>query len=195
MANDVMGLLDYLKLEKIILAGLSMGGYVALEFYNLYPEKLRALVLADTKAAADTEEARQKRSVSAEKVVREGMQSIVDDMLPKVFAPITSEKQPEIVENVKQMMLSTTPEGTAAGLRGMAERNDHTALLEKIKVPTLIIVGEEDQLTPPEEAEKMHRIIRNSQLAGIANAGHLSPNEQTEEFNNALIKFLKTIEA
>lgn len=190
MARDVNALLDFLKLEKVVLGGLSMGGYAALEFYNLFPERVRALVLADTKAAADAEEARKKRFETAEKAEKEGMKIIADTMLSQVLAPETLENKPEVVERVRQMIFETNPAGAAAALRGMAERSDHTNLLSKIGVPTLIIVGEKDSLTPPAEAEKMHQAIKNSQLVRITAAGHLSPLENPKEFNQALLSFL-----
>jgi pimeloyl-ACP methyl ester carboxylesterase len=193
MANDVRQLLDFLRIEKIVLGGLSMGGYVALEFYSLFAERIEALILADTKAAADADDARQKRFETAEKLMREGMQPIVEEMLPKALAPATLQNQPDVVKTAREMMLSTAPASAAAGLRGMAERNDHTALLEKISVPTLIVVGEEDSITPPAEAEKMQRAIKNSRLVRIADAGHLSPMEKPEEFNRALLDFLNDL--
>lgn len=193
MASDVAALLHSLNLEKVILGGLSMGGYVAFEFYHQFPNRVRALILADTKPSTDTEEARQKRFDSAEKALKEGMSPIAEEMLHKALAPQTLETKSETVNFVKEMMLSTKPEGAAAGLRGMAERTDHTGLLEKITVPTLIIVGAEDQITPPAEAEKMHRAIKDSQLATIPAAGHLSPVEQPEEFNRALSQFLQSL--
>lgn len=193
MARDVNQLLDSLRLEKIVLGGLSMGGYAALEFYNLFPEKVAALVLADTKAAADSEEAKKKRLETAEKLMSEGIEPLVEELLPKVFAPETLEQQAETVARVREMMLKTSPAGAAAGLRGMAERADHTTLLEKINVPTLIIVGEKDELTPPAEAEKMNRAIKNSRLVKISRAGHLSPVENPSEFNRAVENFLMKI--
>ncbi|HEX8398152.1 MAG TPA: alpha/beta fold hydrolase [Pyrinomonadaceae bacterium] len=194
MAQDVAALLDYLKLETIILGGLSMGGYAALEFYNLFPTRVSALVLADTKAASDTEEARQKRFETAEKIEKEGIEPLADEMLPKMLAPATRSTKPEIVERVRQMMLATKPSGAAAALRGMAARSDHTKLLAKISVPTLVIVGETDELTPPAEAEKMNRAIKDSLLVKISNAGHLSPLENPAEFNPALLNFLSAIQ-
>lgn len=193
MARDAAALLDYLKLETVILGGLSMGGYAALEFYNLFPRRVSALVLADTKAASDTEEARQKRFKTADKIEKEGIEPLVEEMLPKIIAPETHNSKPEIVERVRQMMLKTKPAGAAAALRGMAERNDHTELLAKITVATLIIVGEKDELTPPSEAEKMNGAITDSRLAMISNAGHLSPLENTTEFNRVLLSFLSEI--
>ncbi len=194
MACDVAALLDFLKLETVILGGLSMGGYVALEFYNLFPERVSALVLADTKAASDAEEARQKRFETAEKIEKEGIEPLVKEMLPKILAPATHSSNPETVERVRQMMLATNPAGAAAASRGMAERNDHTNLLAEISVPTLVIVGEADELTPPAEAEKMSPAIENSHLVRISNAGHLSPLENKTEFNRALLNFLSEIQ-
>jgi pimeloyl-ACP methyl ester carboxylesterase len=193
MARDVATLLDYLELETIILGGLSMGGYAALEFYNLFPTRVSALVLADTKAGSDTEEARQKRFETAEKIEKEGIEPLAEEMLPKILAPVTHSTKPETVERVRQMMLATNPAGAAAALRGMAERNDHTKLLAKISVPTVVIVGEADELTPPAEAEKMNRAIKDSRLVKISNAGHLSPLENGAEFNRALLNFLSEI--
>lgn len=193
MARDVADLLDFLKLETVILGGLSMGGYAALEFYNLFRRRVSALVLADTKAASDTEEARRKRFETAEKIEKEGIEQLAEEMLPKILSPATRSGKPEIVERVRKMMLTTNPKGAAAALRGMAERSDHTKLLAEINVPTLVIVGESDELTPPEEAEKMSRPIKDSRLVKITNAGHLSPLENPAEFNRALFDFLSEI--
>ena len=193
MAQSVAALLDFLKLETIILGGLSMGGYAALEFYNLLPTRVSALVLADTKAGSDTEEARQKRFETAAKIEKEGIEPLAEEMVPKILAPATRSTKPEIVGRVRQMMLATNPAGAAAALRGMAERNDHRKLLAKISVPTLVIVGETDELTPPAEAEKMNRAIKDSLLVKISNAGHLSPLENGAEFNRALLNFLSGI--
>ena len=193
MAQDVAALLDFLKLETVILGGLSMGGYAALEFYNLFPTRVSALVLADTKAASDTEVARQKRFETAGKIEKEGIEPLAEEMLPKILAPATRSSKPEIAGRVRQMMLATNPTGAAAALRGMAERSDHTKLLAKICVPTLVIVGEADELTPPAEAEKMNRAIKDSRLVKISNAGHLSPLENGAEFNSALLNFLSEI--
>jgi pimeloyl-ACP methyl ester carboxylesterase len=194
MAQDVAALLDYLKLETVILGGLSMGGYAALEFYNLFPKRIFAFILADTKAASDAEEARQKRLETAEKIEKEGIEPLAEEMLPKMLAPTTHSSKPETVERVRQMILATKPAAAAAALRGMAERNDHTKLLAEINVPTLVLVGEMDELTPPAEAEKMHRAINESRLVKISNAGHLSPLENPAEFNKALLGFLSDIE-
>lgn len=193
MASDVAALLDELKIERAVVGGLSMGGYVTLAFYHLYPERVRALVLADTKAQADTLEAREMREQQALKILREGMSSIADAMLPKLLANETLNAQPEIVARVREMILSTQPRGAAAALRGMAVREDRTSLLPQIDVPTLVIVGSEDAITPPELSRAMHQEIRGSRLEVIAGAAHVSNLERPSEFNRALQTFLASL--
>lgn len=190
MAQDVALLLNHLDIARATICGLSMGGYVALAFYKQLPSRVRALVLADTRASSDTEEAKQTRAQQAEKAVTEGMAGIADAMLPKLLTPETVSKRPEVVKHVRDMMLQTKREGAAAALRGMAERDDQTELLPKITVPTLVIVGAGDAITPPADSEKMHRAIPNSRLVILENTGHVSNLERTEQFNDALLEFL-----
>jgi pimeloyl-ACP methyl ester carboxylesterase len=194
MARDVAALLDELRITRCILGGLSMGGYVALAFYRLFPRRVRALLLADTRPQADTEEGRRTRAETAERALKEGMSAIADAMLPKLLTHTTHMKHPERVERVREMILATSPKGAAAALRGMAERRDQTRLLADIIQPTLIIVGSEDQITPPADSETMRREIRGSRLELIEGAGHVSNIEQPEEFNRALTKFLRDIQ-
>src|SRR5689334_10818598 len=191
MAQDVALLLNHLGIARATICGLSMGGYVALAFYKQLPSRVRALVLADTRAQADTEEAKQTRAQQAEKALTEGMAGIADAMLPKLLTPETVSKHPEVVKRVRDMMVKTKPEGAAAALHGMAERDDQTSLLPKISVPTLIMVGAEDAITPVADSEKMHAAIPGSRLEVIENAGHVSNIERTEQFNDALLSFLK----
>jgi 3-oxoadipate enol-lactonase len=191
MAQDVALLLDHLGIARATIAGLSMGGYVALAFYKQLSSRVRALVLADTRAQADTEEAKQTRAQQAEKALAEGMAGIADAMLPKLLTPETVSKRPEVVKRVRDMMLKTKPEGAAAALRGMAQRDDQTDLLPKISVPALIIVGADDAITPVADSEKMHHAIAGSRLVVLENAGHVSNLERTEQFNYALLEFLK----
>ncbi len=190
MASDVAALLDELKIERAVIGGLSMGGYVTLAFYKKFPQRVRALVLADTRPQADTKEAQQAREQQALKALKEGMSPIAETMLPKVLAPETLDEQPEVVARVREMMLSTKPQGTAAALRGMAAREDHTKLLPQINVPALIIVGSRDAITPPGDSEAMQREIRGSRLEIIEGAGHVSNLERPAEFNRALGNFL-----
>jgi len=191
MAQDVALLLDHLGIARATIAGLSMGGYVALAFYKQFASRVRALILADTRSQADTEEAKQNRAQQADKALSEGMAGIADAMLPKLLTPETVSKRPEIVKRVRDMMLKTKPEGAAAALRGMAERDDLTPLLPKISIPTLILVGAEDAITPVADSEKMNQAIAGSRLVVLENAGHVSNLERTDQFNEALLNFLK----
>lgn len=191
MSQDVAQLLDRLEISGAVIGGLSMGGYVALAFYKQFPSRVQALVLADTRAQADTEEAKQTRLQQAEKALSEGMAGIVDSMLPKLLTPETVSKRPEIVKRVRDMMLKTKPEGAASALLGMMERDDQTQLLSTIASPTLILVGAEDAITPVADSEKMHHAIVGSRLVVLENAGHVSNLERTDQFNEALMNFLR----
>lgn len=195
LAEDVAALLDELRLGRVILGGLSMGGYVAFEFFRKFPERVRALVLADTRPQADNEEGRRAREENARRALQEGMAPIVETMLPKLLASGTREGGGEILERVRSMMLGTSPEGAAASLRAMAVRRDQTDLLPSINIPTLIVVGSEDAVTPPADAEAMSAKIEGSRLFVVEGAGHLSNVEQTEEFNRVLVEFLRALSA
>jgi 3-oxoadipate enol-lactonase len=190
MAQDVAALLDHLGVPRATFGALSMGGYVTLAFYKQFASRVRALILADTRATPDTAEAKQNRAQQAEKALAEGMAGIADAMLPKLLTPDTVSKRPEVVKRVRDMMLKTKPEGAAAALRGMAERDDQMSLLSKITVPTLIVVGAEDAITPVADSEKMNERVAGSRLVVLENAGHVSNLERTEKFNEALLDFL-----
>jgi pimeloyl-ACP methyl ester carboxylesterase len=194
MARDVAALLDKLDVERAALGGLSMGGYVTLAFYRRFPLRVRALILADTRPQADTPEARSNREEQAKKILKEGMQSIADDFLKKVLTPATISERPEIAERVREMILKTDTRGAAAALRGMAARHDQTDFLQEIFAPALILVGSEDKLTPPSDAEVMKREIRGSRLSVIEGASHLSNLERPLEFNHALKSFLDELQ-
>lgn len=193
MAEDVAALMDALAIEQAVIGGLSMGGYVALAFARMFPARVKALVLADTRAQADSEEGKQTRHQQAEKALSEGMAGIADAMLPKLLTPETVSKRPELVKRVRDMMLKTKPDGAAAALLGMAERDDQTEFISSIRVPALILVGREDAITPVADSEKMQSRIEGSRLVVIENAGHVSNLEQTEQFNDALLGFLSTV--
>src|ERR1043166_410320 len=192
MAQDVALLLNHLGIARATICGLSMGGYVALAFYKQLPSRVRALVLADTRASSDIDDAKQTRFQQAEKALSEGMAGIADAMLPKLLTPETVSKRPEVVKHVRDMMLQAKPEGAAAALRGMAERDDQTELLAKITVPTFVVVGSEDAITPVADSETMHQRIPDARLVILENAGHLSNLEGTEQFNDALLEFLSS---
>jgi len=193
MAQEVVELMDLLEVNDATIGGLSMGGYVVLAFYKLFPDRVRALVLADTRAQGDTEEAKQVRAKQAEEALSEGMIGIVNSMLPKLFTPDSVTKRPEAVKRIREMMMTTKPEGAAGALMGMAIREDQTETLSRINVPTLILVGRDDVITPVVDSESMHAKIPRSQLVVIENAGHVSNVEQADVFNSKLLSFLDEI--
>jgi 3-oxoadipate enol-lactonase len=195
MAHDLARLMDHLEIDRATIGGLSMGGYVALAFARRFPERVQALVLADTRAQADTEEGKQNRAVQAQKAVSEGMKPIAAAMLPKLVTAETLANRPEVVAHVQNMMMNTPPEGAAAALRGMAERQDQRDFLQRIDVPTLVIVGRTDPITPLADSQLMNQAIAGSRLEIIEDAGHVSNLEQSDRFNNALVGFLRSVVA
>jgi pimeloyl-ACP methyl ester carboxylesterase len=190
MAADVRGLMTALEIDRAVLVGLSMGGYIALAFFRNHPEAVRGLVLADTRAGADTQEARERRLSSAMKAEREGSRAIGEDMIPLLLGRTTLETRPSVVGKVRSMIEGNSPQGIAAAQRAMAGRRDSMNVLSVIDVPSLIVVGSEDSLTPVAEAERMRGGIRGARLRTIDSAGHLSNLEQPEQFNAALIDFI-----
>lgn len=195
MAADVAALLDELSIERAVVGGLSMGGYVTLAFCRQNPERVRALVLADTRAQTDTEEGRRGREELARLALNEGMLPIADSLTPKLLAPATLDARPDIVERVRAMILGTKPEGAAAASRGMALRRDQTDWLAQVAVPTLIVVGSEDAITPPASAEAMRAQIKDARLVVVEGAGHASNIERPAEFTRALGDFLGNLQS
>jgi len=191
MAADVRGLMSVLDIEKAVLVGLSMGGYIALAFYRNYPEAVRALVLADTRASADTHEARLRRLKSADKAETVGSRAIADDMVPMLVGRTTLESRASIVERVRSMIEANSPQGIAGAQRAMAVRRDSTYILAGVDFPVLIMVGSEDTLTPIVEAESLRNGIAGARLCLVEDAGHLSNIERPEEFNRILTEFIK----
>jgi pimeloyl-ACP methyl ester carboxylesterase len=190
MAQDVAGLMDALDIPRAIVGGLSMGGYVVLAFYKQFSNRVDALVLADTRPQADTEEGKQNRFKQREQILREGMGLTADTMLPKLLTPETISTRPNVVNHIRNMIMTTQPAGAVAALMGMASREDQTDLLPQISVPTLIVVGREDPITPVADSELMHEHIAGSQLVILEDAAHVSNLEQPESFNSLLKSFL-----
>jgi 3-oxoadipate enol-lactonase len=205
MADDLRALLQQLGIEQVVLAGLSMGGYIAFAFWRIYPHLVRALVLVDTRAAADTAESRQNRYAMVEQVETEGTKAIVEGMLPKLLSPTSLESKPKVAIHARRMMTHTPPAGVIGALQGLAQRSDSRPTLATISVPTLIVVGEDDVITPPDEAAAMRTAILAARhgrdtpkipkvtLARIPNAGHLAPLENPAAFNQALREFLASL--
>jgi 3-oxoadipate enol-lactonase len=190
IADDAVAILDHVGLPSATVCGLSMGGYAAFALVRRHPERLRALVLADTRSGADSPEARATRAAQAERVRRDGAASIADAVLPKLLGATSHRDRPELVARVRQAIEANPPQGIADALAGLAARADSTPILREIRVPTLVMVGEEDAITPRAEAEALHRGIAGSRLAIVPQAGHLSNMENPGEFNRQLRSFL-----
>ena len=192
-ADDLAELLDSLSIrEPSVLAGFSMGGYVAWQFVRKYGSRLRALVQCDTKATADSEEARSGRLKMANYVAVWGSGRVAEMMGPKLFAPATFEKQPNVVAAVRRVVERTPPEGIAAAQRGMAARPDVSGMLATITVPTLVLVGEQDAISPPAEMKEIAAAIPGAEFLVIPRAGHMTTMEEPEAVNTAIVRFVDT---
>jgi len=192
-AADILELLDSLAIDRFILGGLSMGGQIVLECYRQFPERIAGLVLADTFAQLDTAERKQLRLDTANRLIVEGMKEYSREELPRMIAAHHVQTMPDVAEHVLRMMETTSPVGAASALRGRAERIDYTSLLQQISVPTLIIVGDQDQYTPVSDARFMQERIPGSELVIINDAGHMPNLEQPAEFNVKLTEFLARV--
>ncbi|WP_381790906.1 alpha/beta fold hydrolase [Streptomyces niveus] len=194
-AWDIAALLDRLGVDRVVLGGLSMGGQIVLEFYRLFPERVRALVLADTFAAAETEQGRVARNTMADRLLREGMGPYADEVLTKMVAPHNVEALPAVAGHVRDMMRGAPPEGAAAALRGRAERPDYVGMLARVAVPALVVVGSEDEFTPVADARVMSDGIPDATLAVVEGAGHMPNLERRAEFDTVLGAFLDSLPA
>ncbi len=191
MADDLAGLLDALGIdEPVHLGGLSMGGYIAWQFWRRHGDRLRSLLLCDTRAAADTPEAAAGRQKMAEHVLRFGTQGVAEMMLPKLFAQNTLQSRRELVESVQQVIARSNPRAIAAAQRGMAARPDLTAALGEINLPALVVVGEHDMISPPDEMRAIAAALPQAELLLVPDAGHLAPLERPDVVNPALRDFL-----
>ncbi len=190
-ADDLASLLDALNVtEPVVFCGLSMGGYIGWQFFQRHRSRLRALIQCDTRAIADTSEGVANREKLARLVLENGTEPVAAAMLPNLFAEATTPARQAAVEETRQAVLRTKPEGIAAASLGMSLRPDVTADLPSIDIPTLLIVGEEDRISPVEEMRGIAAAIPGAKLAVIPNAGHMSPLENPEAVNAAIQKFL-----
>ena len=195
MARDALSSLDELEVGRAVICGLSMGGYVALEFARLFPSRLSGLILAGTRAPADTQAEKDVRMQQVESIRASGMNGVAKASVAKLLAPKTLANMPDVVEEVSAMIRNTPPEGAVAAQKGMSARRDYTDDLKLIEVPALIIVGREDAIRPVSDAEFMHDRIRNSRLEIIEDAAHMTNMEQPEKFNRVMLEFLRSIES
>ncbi len=189
-ADDIAAILDALEIEKTVLAGLSMGGYIAFAFWRRHPERVRALVLLNTRARPDTPEARQNRFKTIEAVQRDGLSPLIDGMIPKLLSPVTLRGKAHVVNKLRSIMQGATVEGVVAALKAMAERPDSRPTLETITVPALIIAGQHDTLIPVEEAEDMALAIPDARLQVVDQAGHLVTMERPRTTSRLIADFV-----
>jgi pimeloyl-ACP methyl ester carboxylesterase len=192
--DDVRALLDHLEIQRALFVGLSMGGYILFAFYRKYAARVKGLILADTKAQADTEEGKNGRLQLAQIAYKKGPPAIADIMIPKLLSPATIQTNPDLVQQVRAMIESTQISGIAGDLMAMAERPDSVPLLSQITCPTQIIVGELDLATPPSDAKLMAEQIPHAHLTIIPNAAHLANLEQPETFNQIVSAFALNLE-
>jgi 3-oxoadipate enol-lactonase len=188
--RQVLGLVAALGLEKIVLGGLSMGGYVAFSLVARHLDRLQGLVLADTRAGRDMPDVLQRRTDQQEQVRREGIDGVVETLLGGLLAPETMENRPQLVEQVRRIMASNPPAGFIGGLEAMKGRPDSLPTLGSIKVPTLVLVGEHDKPSPPDVVKVWQQRIPGSELVVIPRSGRLSNMEDPDSFNTALTDFL-----
>ena len=193
-ADDLAALLDSLRIDgPIVPAGLSMGGYVALQFALKYAGRLRGLILCDTRAMGDTPEVAAGRRQAAEKVIADGPRSLIDSMMPRLLAETTVARCPDIVDSLRGVMMKTDRQTIATVARGMARRPDVRPRLDEIECPTLVIVGEHDTISPVDEMRAIAEGIPRGRFVEIAGSGHMSPMEKPDEFNSAVLEFLSAI--
>jgi 3-oxoadipate enol-lactonase len=190
---DLVKVLDDADVGRAIFVGVSIGGYLLFEFWRRNRERVAGLVLCNTKAQADTQEARSGRLQAAAQVLETGVDPFAEEMLGKVLGQTTRSTRPDLVEGARKMMLNMSAEDVSLVQRGMAERPDSMATLKTINVPTLLVTGDEDTMTGVPEAELMHQNIANSEMKVIAKAGHYSPWEQPGDAGRVLRKFVERV--
>ncbi|MGH7701503.1 MAG: alpha/beta fold hydrolase, partial [Gemmatimonadales bacterium] len=193
-AEDLVALLDVLGVDRTVVCGLSMGGYVALELLRWRRERIRALILMDSRAEPDSADEKRARDTAAALAREAGAAAIAEAMLPKLLAPATQRSNPETVELVRKLMESIPVAGIVGALTAMRDRADSTPLLGSLQgLPTLVVVGEHDQLTPPAGAKSLAAAIPGAKLSVIPGAGHLPPVEQPAATTRVLAEFLQSL--
>ncbi|WP_217168149.1 alpha/beta fold hydrolase [Streptomyces sp. AC512_CC834] len=192
-ADDLAALLDHLGIERAVVGGVSMGGQIAMEFQRRHPRRVRALVLSDTSAPAETAEGKEVRNRLADRLLAEGMDGYAHEVIDKMLAAYNVTGMPDVAARVLEMMCATDPRGAAAALRGRAERADYRDVLATVEAPVLVVVGADDVYTPVAQAESIHRLVPHSTLTVVEKAGHLPGAEQPDRFNAALLEFLAAL--
>jgi pimeloyl-ACP methyl ester carboxylesterase len=190
-ATDVLKLLDFLEIDSFHLAGLSLGGQIIMEMFRQAPQRIKTLIFADTFASPDTPEIKQSRYDAADRLEKEGMDKYADEVIYKMFKPSNVAAFPDAAAHVIKMMKATSPFAAATALRARSERINYlTEVLPDIDIPTLVIVGRDDEFTPVAKAEELQANLSNCKLVIIEDAGHMPNLEHPEEFNQAVLDFL-----
>lgn len=192
-ADDLIALLDKLNIEKVVICGLSMGGFIALNAVKRFPERFEALILCDTQCIADTADVKKNRMKTIEQINSEGPEEFNEKFVKSVFHPNSLKNKKELVNYLRTVVYANSKEVLTRGLTALAERSETCSTLDKIHIPTLIICGRQDEVTPLSESEFMHKHISKSDLKVIENAGHVSNLEHPEEFNIYLKEFLEKL--
>lgn len=192
-AGDVARVMSAAGVDRAPIVGVSIGGYVIFEFWRQFRDRVSALALCNTKAGADSPEAKAGRLQAADDVLKKGTEVFFEGMLPKVLAETTRRTRPDLVDGALHMMRKMSPEDVAGVQRGMADRPDSIPTAQTINVSTLIITGDEDTATGVPEAEVMKQNIRSSEMRVVAKAGHYSPWEQPQEVGRLLRQFLDSV--
>ena len=190
---DLLRLMEKLKIEKSILCGLSLGGYIALNAVLKHPDRFDGLILNDTQCIADTPEIKENRCLAIIRIMKDGVEQYADEIIKNLFAQETFTKNKNVVDAVKEMIISTQKQSLCNTLHALAERKETCDQLSEINIPVLIMVGEEDKITPIAAAQQMHEKILNSKLEIIQQAGHLSNLENPTAFNTHLVSFLELV--
>jgi 3-oxoadipate enol-lactonase len=193
IADRTAVILDRHSILKAVVGGVSMGGYAAMAFARKYPQRLSGLILADTRAEADDEAAKANRAKAIELVQMQGVAAFIETQMPKLISPASQATQSPFADRVRSLAKQQSQEGVSEALAMLRDRPDARPGLAQVTCPTLIVVGEEDAITPPALADAMKAIIPHATLVRIPNAGHLANWERPAEFNSAVRAFLKTI--
>ena len=193
LAGDAVDLLDALEVPHAVVAGASMGGYVAFQMMENAPGYVAALVLVDTRAKADSVEGKAGRARMLDAIAQHGAAAVADEMTPKLLGETTRREQPDLVRSVRDSIAASDPNAIAMAVTAMMTRKDMTAQLSKIKVPTLVIAGSEDTIIPEADITELHSGIKHSVLERMASAGHLPNLEQPAQFDSALRRFLERL--
>ena len=195
MARGVLRVLDGLGIQRAVIGGLSMGGYLTLALYLMAPERFSGMILADTRATPDTEEQKAGRRKMITTVCEQGPPAIANEMLPKLLGATSQRERLSLAATVRAMIEGNSAAAIAGAVEAIMGRPDSTPLLPSIAVPALVICGDEDVLTPPSDSETLHRGIPGSRLVMLPRAGHLSNIEAPEAFSAALQDFLAPLES